>query len=87
MVPACVVESASPRPVPDSPPALFFGLAVRADTVELELVAHELEAQPCGHVVLQVLDGVVFELDDLLALDAVEMVVVLVCSLSRSSSC
>src|SRR4051812_28647141 len=46
-------------------------------TVQLELVAHQLEAaQAVGHLVLQLLDGVVLELEDEPALHADQMIVV-----------
>jgi hypothetical protein len=53
-------------------------LAVPADPVELELVPHELEPLPSGHLVLQLFDAIVLEFDDPFAFDTDQMVVVLV---------
>src|SRR5206468_4036303 len=59
--------------------AVLHARRLRTQSVQLELVAHQLEpAEPVRHLVLQLLDGVVLELEDEPAVDADEMVVVAV---------
>src|SRR4051794_13101533 len=61
---------------PGSLLGVFLRLALGAHAVQLVLVALEAETIALGHAILQHLDGLVFELDDSLALEADEVIVV-----------